>query len=159
MEEEEEESKELDRNNDSHASDSTDEESSDDLFGATAQDGGPVSSWLKALQAVEPDSDNDDHFDLEEVEEPDCDSDDNDNGSNSDSDNDECYEKRRHDLQDLPADNDKKYPQEDARYFLRQRSRQYYVRTNKYKLSMLCAIASDLPNEVNIPTIMSVYKE
>jgi len=117
-----------------------------------------VSSWLKALQAVEPDSDNDDDFDLEEVEEPDCDSDDNDNGSNSDSDNDECYEKRRHDLQDLPADNDKKYPQEDARCFLRQRSRQYYVRTNKYKLSMLCAIASDLPNEVKMPTIMSVYK-
>ena len=117
-----------------------------------------MSSWLKALQAVEPDSDNDDHFDLEEVEEPDCDSEDNDNGSNSDSDNDECYEKRRHDLQDLPADNDKKYPQADARYFLRQRSKQYVRTTDKYKLSMLCAIASDLPNEVKIPTIMSVYK-
>jgi len=147
-EEEEEESKELD-SNDSHASDSTDEESNDDLFGATAQDGGPESSWLNALQAVEPDIDDDDEFDLEEVEEPDCDSDD--DGSNSD--NDECYEKRRHDLKDLPADNDKKYPQEDARYFLRQRSKQC-VRTDKYKLSMLCAVASDLPNEVKIPTIM-----
>jgi hypothetical protein len=114
----------------SHASDSTDEESSDDLFGATAQDGGPVSSWLKALKAVEPDSDNDDDFDLEEVKEPDFDSDDN-GGSNSDSDNDEWYEKRRHDLQNLLADNEKKYPQEDARYFLSQRSKQYYVRTVK----------------------------
>jgi hypothetical protein len=57
-----------------------------------------VSSWLKALQAVELDSDDDDDFDLELVKEPDCDSDN--NGSNSDSDNDECYEKRRHDLQD-----------------------------------------------------------
>ena len=89
------------------------------------------------------------------IKEPDCDSDD--DGSNSGSDNGECYEKRRQDLQDLPADIDKKYPQEDTRYFLRQRSKQY-VGTDKYKLSMLCAIASDLPNEVKIPTIMSVYK-
>ena len=116
-----------------------------------------MSSWLKTLQAAEPDSDDDDDFDLEEVEEPDCDDSADDDGSNSDSDNDECYEKRRHDLQDLHADNDKKYPQVDTRYFLRQRSKQY-VRTGKYKLSMLCAIASDLPNEVKMPTIMSVYK-
>ena len=115
-----------------------------------------MSSWLEALQAVEPDSDNDDDCYLEEVNEPDCNSDN--DGSNSYSDNDECYEKRRHDLQDLPADNDKKYPQADARYVLRQRSKQYVRTTDKYKLSMLCAIASDLPNEVKIPTIMSVYK-
>jgi hypothetical protein len=36
-------------------------------------------------------------------------------------------ESRRHDLQDLPANNDKKYPQEDTRHFLRQRSKQYVL--------------------------------
>jgi hypothetical protein len=58
----------------------------------------------------------------------------------------------------LPEENDVNFPQENAQYFLTQKSKKY-VRTDKYSLETLHELCEMLPEESKLPSIMSAFKK
>ena len=61
--------------------------------------------------------------------------------------NEHNYESRRNDLEPLPDGPDPTYPQENNKYFRRKK----YVRLDKFSLRFM------LPNELELPSIMSAF--
>ena len=103
--------------------------------------------WLRALAEVVPDDD-DDFFETEQ------------DAVNSDapvSGFEDCFEKRSANLPALPDDNDVKWPQENQHYFAGKKKIVAYVRTDKYSLSKLYKLLELLPEDVKLPSILSVY--
>jgi hypothetical protein len=125
-------------------------------LGLTSEDDEQQAAWLSALDNAEEDDSDDDDLDDEE----DIGREENDNSSDDDEEDEDPPETQDPNMQPLPEENEKKYPQENDKYFLNKP----YVRKDKFSLQLFMVLGNitstntEEDYSISFPELYEIYK-